>query len=316
MASDTDLLIDRRRLKRRVVAWRLFAVVAAVVLVAVVAGQYSGGRIASGPFASFGFQRHVALLRVDGLIFTDPYREQAIYDLVDNSGAEAVIVRIDSPGGGTFASESLYRALRKVAELKPMVAVMDGVAASGGYMTAIAADHIVARESTVTGSIGVIMEATNFVGLMEMLGIENEAIRSGPLKARPNPLERMTPEGRAASQQIIDEVHEMFVGMVAERRGLDFATAARLADGRVYTGATAATNGLIDELGGEQEARRWLEETHGISADLPLLDVEIQYPIDLFDEFVSVVFGKSYLPERLTLDGLVSVWHPLLSVSD
>jgi protease-4 len=160
------------------------------------------------------------------------------------------------------------------------------------------------------------MEATNFVGLMEMLGIENESIRSGPLKARPNPLERMTPEGRAASQQIIDEIHEMFVGMVAERRGLDFATAARLADGRIYTGATAAANGLIDELGGEREARRWLEETHGISAELPLYDVEIQYPIDFFDAFVSVVFGKSYLPERLTLDGLVSVWHPLLSVSD
>ena len=89
-----------------------------------------------------------------------------------------------------------------------------------------------------------------------------------------------------------------------------------MVDGRIVARFQAATNGLIDELGGEREARRWLEETHGISAELPLYDVEIQYPIDLFGEFVSVIFGKSYLPERLTLDGLVSVWHPLLSVSD
>jgi protease-4 len=177
-------------------------------------------------------------------------------------------------------------------------------------MAALAADYIVARESTVTGSIGVILEATNFVGLMEMLGIESEAIKSGPLKAEPSPLSRLTPEAREVTKAVVDDVHEMFVGMVAERRAMSLADARRLADGRVYTGAMAVDNGLIDGLGGEDEALAWMGETHGIDTDLPLRDVEIDYPQELLDRLISTALGKSHLTERLRLDGLVSLWHP------
>lgn len=300
MALDSDALIDRRRLKRRLAVWRLAAFVAVVALVAVAVGRAP----------QIPGTRHIAVLRVENLILGDPYREAAVRALVEDDKVAALLVHIDSPGGTTFASEALYRALRRVAESKPVAAVMEGVAASGGYMAALAADYIVARESTITGSIGVILEATNFVGLMEMLGIESEAIKSGPLKAEPNPLARMTPEAREMTKALVDDVHEMFVGMVAERRAISVADAQRLADGRVYSGAMAAANGLIDGLGGEDEALAWLAETHGIDRDLPRRDVEIDYPDELLDRLISKALGKSHLTERLRLDGLVSLWHP------
>jgi len=302
MALDSDALIDRRRLKRRLAVWRLAAVIAIVGLVAVSVARTD--TLPVGPY--------LAVLDVDGLILSDPYREQALADLADNGQAKALILHIDSPGGTTYGSEALYHAVRAVAATKPVVAVMSGVAASGGYMTAIAGDFIVARESTITGSIGVVMEATNFVGLMDLLGIETEAIKSGPLKAEPNPFSRMTPEVRAATQALIDDVHAMFVGMVAERRAMPLARAEALADGRVFTGRMALDAGLVDALGGEDEALAWLAAERGIDTDLPMRDVEIAYPEKLVDRLVSAVTGKPYLLERLTLDGLMSLWHPSL----
>jgi protease-4 len=302
MALDTDSLIDRRRLKRRLTIWRIIALVSIVAVVAVA--------IARTPQLPVG--KHIAVLTVEGLIVSDPYRDRAVRALAEDDKTAALIIQIDSPGGTTYGSEALYRSLRKVSEVKPVVAVMNGVAASGGYMAALAADYVVARESTITGSIGVIMEATNFVGLMEKLGIESESIKSGPLKAEPNPLSRMTPEGRAAAQAIIADVHKMFVGMVSERRGMSLAEADQIADGRIYTGNMALDVGLIDGLGDDREAIAWLKSEHELDPELPLIDVEIDYPQELIDRLVSAVFGKPYLSERLSLDGLVSVWHPLM----
>ncbi len=303
MALDTDGLIDRRRLKRRLAMWRFIALVSIVAVVAVAVARTSQLHVG----------KHIAVLTIEGLIVSDPHRDRAVRALAENDKTAALIIQIDSPGGTTYGSEALYRSLREVSDVKPVVAVMNGLAASGGYMAALAADHVVARESTITGSIGVIMEATNFVGLMDKLGIESESIKSGPLKAEPNPLSRMTPEGRVAAQTIIADVHKMFVGMVSERRGMTLAAAGKLADGRVYTGNMAVDAGLIDGLGDDREAVAWLNSEHDIDPDLPLIDVEIDYPVELIDRLVSIVFGKPYLAERLSLDGLVSVWHPLRS---
>lgn len=304
MAMDADALVDRRRLKRRLAIWRVLAVGALVAVVAVAFGRF--GSFESGP--------HVGVLWVEGLILSDPYRDDAIAAVIDDPDIEALIVRIDSPGGGTFASETLYRGLKEVAAEKPVVAVMEGVAASGGYMAAIAADHIVARETTVTGSIGVIMTGFNLVELLDMIGIEDESIRSGPFKARPDPSERMSPEVRELTQKLIGDVHDMFVGMVADSRDLDIATVETLADGRIYTGRMAVDNRLIDGLGGMAEARAWLEATHDIDPELPEYDIDIPYPDAYLSDWARALFGKSYLAERLTLDGLVSVWHAFPSV--
>ena len=196
MSLDTDALIDRRRLERRLAMWRIIALVSVVAVIALAFGQVP--RLPGS--------RHIAVLSVEDIIFSDPYRDAAVRALAEDESVVAVVVRIDSPGGTTFGSEALYRGLLAVGEVKPVVAVMNQVAASGGYMTALAADHVVARETTITGSIGVVLEATNFVGLMEILGIESEVIASGPLKAQPNPLQRMTPEARRAMHEVIDRV--------------------------------------------------------------------------------------------------------------
>lgn len=300
MSLDIDAMLDRRRLKRRLSLWRATAVIAVVALVAVAVGRFGG----------LGLEPHVARLDVVGVIVDDRERLEAIEELVDDDNAKALIVRIDSPGGTTTGGESLYYALRRVAEEKPVVAVIGTLGASGGYMAALAADHIVARETSITGSIGVILQTAEISGLLEKLGVTTEAIKSGPLKATPSPFEPLSDESRAATQAVVDDTHSWFVALVAERRELEQATAEGLSDGRIYTGRQALEKNLIDALGGEREAREWLAETREVSKRLPVVEVKYGEEEGLIDKFFSSLAGKTFLPERLTLDGLISLWHP------
>lgn len=301
MSFEADQTVDRRRLKRQIGLWRMLAAGFAVALV-VVAVEWSGAnRMVRGD--------HVAVLAVEGFIGTDREREMALDRIAENPRTTALVVWIDSPGGSTYASEVLYRSLRRVAVQKPVVAVMGTVAASGGYMAAIAADHIVARESTLTGSIGVLWEATNIVGLMETLGIESDTIKSAPLKAQPSPFERLSQAGRAATQAVVDDTQRMFVTMVRERRTIRRADMDTATSGRVFTGRMAVDLGLVDALGGEREALAWLEDERGIEADLPVIPVEIERDWPLGTPVASW-FRKTFLPEQLNLDGLISVWQP------
>lgn len=306
MVWGPDELVDRRRLKRQISLWRALALLAAVGIVAAIAAR--DGVV--------GERRHVARLSIDGLIIDDPRRDRALSEVARNRAAAALIVRIDSPGGTVVGGEALFRQLRSIAEAKPVVAEMGEVAASAGYMIAVAADHIVAREGTITGSIGVIMQTTDVTGLLTKLGISAEAIKSAPLKAVPSPLEPLTAAGREATRALVFDMYEMFVGLVAERRKLPLARTRELADGRVFTGRQALPLGLIDAIGGEREARAWLEG-RGVGPELPVREVKIQREDDgwrdLFSSLVQGVVGKAFLYERLTLDGLIAVWHPDLS---
>jgi protease-4 len=303
MAIDPDLLVDRRRLRRQITVWRTLAVVA---LVGVVAAGIGRAKL-------FG-ERHVARLSVSGIITDDPDRTRAIVAAAQDHSIKAVIVRIDSPGGTVVGGETLYRELRELGRKKPVVAVLGELAASGGYMTALAADQIYAREGTITGSIGVIMQTMDVTGLLEKIGVRTEALKSGPYKAVPSPLEPLTDKGREVTRQLVDDMYGMFVDMVAERRKLDRAKALELADGRVYTGRQAKALGLIDAIGGEDEARGWLADAKGVSRSLPVRELRIQREddgwSDWMGESLARLTGKTYLSERLKLDGLVAVWHP------
>ena len=303
LPPDPDSLIDRRRLKRHVSFWRILAIILAVAAVAAGAGRlglYEG-------------RDHVAVLEIKGIITTDRDRERALMKLADDSRAKALLVRIDSPGGTVVGGESLFRQLRAVAAKKPVVAVMGEMAASGGYMVALAAERIFAREGTITGSIGVILQSADVTGLLAKLGIQPEAIKSAPLKAVPSPLEKLTPEGRAATQVLVDDMYAMFQDMVAASRNLPPVKVHELADGRVFTGRQALANGLIDQIGGEPEARAWLA-TRGVPQYLPARRLDIPREDDFLsgmtDSMIRVLTGKTYLSERLTLDGLVALWHP------
>ncbi|MCA3244896.1 MAG: signal peptide peptidase SppA [Azospirillum sp.] len=306
--TDSELIADRRRVRRSRSFWRAAAILLGVGVVAVAVGRTDLAR---------EYSPYVAELRVAGMILEDQTRLEALEETMSRHSAKALLVRIDSPGGTVVGGESLFRTLREIAAEKPVVAVMGEMAASGGYMVALGADRIFAREGTITGSIGVILQTTEITGLLEKLGVSAEAIKSAPLKASPSPFERLTPDARAATQGLVDDMYAMFVDMVADRRGLDADKAKTLADGRVYTGRQAVANGLVDAIGGVNEARAWLEEK-GVSADLPLREIRVWREEDwlggLARAGIRAVFGKTYLPERLTLDGLVAVWHPDLRI--
>ena len=191
---------------------------------------------------------------------------------------------------------------------------MGSTATSAAYMTAIGTQRIFAREGTLTGSIGVIMQTADVTGLMDKLGMKPEIIKSGPYKAQPNPMEPLGDDAREHIEGVVMDMHAMFRDMVAERRDFSAAQARALADGRVFTGRQALQNGLIDAIGGEGDARAWLAETHGLDADLPVMDAEPDYPQEPLVQRLlgggANVFEKMLLSERVTLDGLLSVWHP------
>jgi protease-4 len=300
MSIDADWLVDRRRLKRRLMWWRVVAVIGVVVAVVAAFGRFGG----------FVERAHVARIDIDGLIADDTERDEALSDIAENRAAKALIVRINSPGGTVVGGEALYRRLRQVGEKKPVVAVMGELATSAAYMTAMGSDYIFAHDGTLTGSIGVILQTADLTGLLEKLGIKPETVKSSPLKAQPNPLEPFTAEAREATRKVIGSVYEMFVSMVEERRNLSRERVKAVADGSVFTGRQAKANGLVDALGGEREARAWLEQTHGIPQSLPARDVELRGPAEEIQDLLGGLVGKALFSERLTLDGVVSVWHP------
>ncbi|MBM3565393.1 MAG: signal peptide peptidase SppA [Alphaproteobacteria bacterium] len=302
MSLDADAFVERRRLKRGLLFWRLAAVAAAVAAVAV-----GVARFGDGPFTD-----HVARIEVDSLILQDPKRDQLLADIADDRRAKALIVRIDSPGGTFTGGEDLLRQLRRIAERKPVVAVMDGMATSGGYMAALGADRIYARAGTLTGSIGVIFQTADITGLLEKIGVKPETFKSGPLKAQPNPLEKVSPAVREATQGVIRELFGMFVDMVVDRRGLSRDAVMAVADGRVISGRAALQLGLVDEIGGEPEARAWLAREKGVAESLPARKLSPKRERELLSELLGDTLGKALFSERLRLDGAIAVWHPSL----
>jgi protease-4 len=207
MALDSDALVDRRRLKRWLTIWRAAAIFALLALVLVAVGRIGTLR---------GID-HIARLDIDGIILNDHDRLDAVDRIADDHRVKALIVSIDSPGGTVVGGEALFRALRAVAGKKPVVAVMDETAASGGYMVALAADQIFAHEATITGSIGVIFQSAEVTELLAKLGITPQEIKSGPLKAQPSPFEKLTPEARRVTQEVVNDIYDMFVKMTADR---------------------------------------------------------------------------------------------------
>jgi protease-4 len=303
MSLETDLLLDRRRLKRRLVFWRVFAVLALVV--AVLAGLRGAGLTPHGT--------HIARVTVNGLIMDDRKLTEAIDAMADDSHVKAVILSIDSPGGSVAGGEGLHDAIARVAANKPVVAVMGGLAASAGYMIAVPAARILAREATLTGSIGVLLETGEASGLLGKLGLSAETIRSGPLKDEPSFTRPLSPEGKTVLQGLVDDMYEQFVGMVASGRHMDPAKVRALADGRAYTGRQALALGLVDAIGGEPEAKAWLQAEKGVPATLPIEDVSTGGLTSraLGGELGWVVqeVWKSLVSQSVSLDGALAVWQ-------
>jgi protease-4 len=324
MSLDADQIVDRRRMRRKLTFWRVFAVllaICAVVALGLALRVPGTGLLAGQSGAS------IARVAITGLIRTDQQRVEAL-DRLGRSSAKAVIVHVNSPGGTTAGSEELHDSLRRLKEQKPTVVVVDGLAASGGYIAAIAADHIVAQETSLVGSIGVLFQYPNVADLLKTLGVKMEEIKSSPLKAAPNGFEPTSPEARAAIEAIVMDSYAWFRDLVKSRRQLDDAMLDRVADGRVFTGRQGLGLKLIDELGDERTAIAWLAKEKSIDpktpvrdyrlrdrlSDLPFLHTAAIAALDAlgFGSFARHVeeWGGVQAIERLNLDGLLALWHP------
>ncbi len=295
-------MLDRRRLKRGIAVWRALAVLALVAVALVGAAQFV--------FDDDG--ERVARLWITGLILDEPARDEIIAGLRDDDAVKAVVLRIDSAGGTAVGGEALYLSLRSLAAVKPVIAVLGTTATSAAYMAALAADRVLAREASLTGSIGVLFQTAEFTALLEEIGVRAEAIRSGPLKAKPSPFEPLDRPTRRAMQAVVTDIYEYFLGLVMERRALDREAALTLADGRVFTGKQAVDAGLVDAIGGEGEARAWLARVHGVAETVPTDDVVTADESGLLGR-IGATLERALPAQTLALDGLIAVWHPDLS---
>jgi len=322
MSLDADLIVDRRRLRRKLTFWRVVAVGLIVVAIA------GAALLGSNRMGLTGVRPYIARVTIEGLIRDDRDRVQALDRLAESKMARAVIVHVDSPGGTTAGSEQLFDSLSQLREKKPLVIVVDSLAASGGYITAIAGDHIIAQQTSLVGSIGVLFQFPNVADLLDKIGVKVESIKSTPLKAAPDGYEPTSPEARAAINAIIQDSYGWFKKLVQDRRHLTDDQLAAVDDGRVFTGHQGIDNKLIDELGDERAALAWLAKEKSVDAKLPVRDYELHNRFsDLpFLHAAAVaglnVIGLSGLARELgdldtvaamdgiNLDGLLALWHP------
>jgi protease-4 len=322
MSLDSDVIVDRRRIRRKLTFWRVASVIIAIGAIAVIGALASPG--ARGTFTSAG---SIARVNIEGLIRSDQDRVEALERLAKSQTA-AVVVHINSPGGTTAGSEQLYDSLTRLKAKKPLVVVVEGLAASGGYITAIAADHIVAQQTSLVGSIGVLFQIPNVTDLLKTVGVKVEEVKSSPLKAAPNGFEPTSPEARDALDSLVKDSYAWFKGLVKDRRGMDDALLAKVADGRVFTGRQAVELKLIDQLGDEKTAIAWLETEKGVKKDLPVRDYKLSPrfgDLTFLRTAASLTLealglgsiahqieqaGVAQAVDRLSLDGMLALWHP------
>lgn len=316
--NTADQMIDRRRLRRKLTFWRAAAfIVAAVAVIGL--GYAAMGNPLGGKSGD-----HIAKIRIEGAITEDEELLKRIAGAAESGAVKGVILSIDSPGGTTAGGEAIFEAVRRLADAKPVVAQVGTLAASAGYMIASATDHIVARQSSIVGSIGVIVQFPNFTGLLDKIGIKMEEIKTSPLKAEPSPFNPTTEAERSMIRAMILDSYDWFVGLVTERRPLSRSEVVALADGSVFTGRQGLERKLVDSLGGEKEAISWLN-TKGVASDLKVVEWKPKpssVGLLLSNAFIGWLAEAVGLPgktadlarnmngDSIFLDGLLSVWHP------
>ena len=251
----------------------------------------------------------VGVIRIEGVITDSRETIEELRRFRDNPSIKAVVLRIDSPGGGVVPSQEIHAELlkaRKDGRLK-VVASMGNLAASGGYYIAVATDKIVANPGTLTGSIGVIMELANVQGLLEKVGVQSVVIKSGRYKDLASPFRAMSAEDRALLQSVLDDVHDQFIRAVAAGRALKVEQVRDLADGRIFTGRQARTAKLVDELGDLQDSIKLAARLVGIEGEPRVVEPRKRFSFrDLLDNFFWAQ-GAQLVPSRINLKYLLAL---------
>ncbi len=321
MTSHPDYLIDRRRMRRKIIVWRFVAFAAfvlAMIAFATMTYLSMGGGFGKGA-------PHIARIPVHGFIANSQYAQEQLAKIRKDKNVKAIIVSVDSPGGTTVGGEALYKNIRRIAEEKPVVTSIGTLAASAGYMVAIASDHIVAPRTAIVGSVGVIMQYPNVSKLLDNIGVEFKEIKSSPLKAEPTPFKDTPPEARAMLESMLLDTYEWFVDLVKERRSLPDTAKETVLNGAVFTGQQALNRQLIDAIGGEEVAKRWLIDEKKVNAKLKIVDWSLSKPeTDYFlgkalmnkvatslglGQVIQIADKTIASTQRTHLDGFLSVWQ-------
>lgn len=319
MTPPSEYMIDRRRLRRKLGFWRAGAIVAVCA-----AALFALVRVSGGADSADKLTPHIARLSLQGVITGDRDTIDLIKKIGDSSQARAVLLTIDSPGGTTTGAEKLYDELRRLSQKKPVVAVVGTMAASGGYIAALACDEIVARNNSIVGSIGVLFQYPNFHKLLENAGVKVEEVKSSPLKAAPSGFEPTSEAARAAIASMVADSFAWFKGLVKERRKLDDEELARVSDGRIFTAHQGAPLKLVDLIGGEREAIGWMEANKGVAKNLPVRDWKSKSSLERlglvegaawaaeslgYESLARFLDRAAAAQERVGLDGLLAIWQ-------
>ncbi|HQY56229.1 MAG: signal peptide peptidase SppA [Nitrospira sp.] len=261
------------------------------------------------PDLDFSNQDRVALIRIEGVILDAQATISELKQYSENPLVKAIVLRIDSPGGGVVPSQEIHDAVKRVKNKsnKAVIASMGTVAASGGYYIAAATDRIIANPGTLTGSIGVIMEMANFEGLMKKVGVEGVVIKSGRFKDVGSPLRKMSDEERKLLQSVMDDVHHQFIQAVADGRSLEVSDVEPLADGRIYTGRQAKEVRLVDELGDLDDAIHIAADIAGMEGEPKVVEPRKRFSFrDIIESRWSSVFPKLELNTGVKLKYLMA----------
>jgi protease-4 len=279
-------------IRKSLVVGGIYFLLFALLFVVVTSWLVSRG----GEGGGWDAREKIALIRIEGVIVDSKVIVEDLHRYAEDESIKAILLRIDSPGGAVAPSQEIYDEVLRVREEdgKKVVTSMGTVAASGGYYIASATDIIFANPGTLTGSIGVIMELTNFQGLLEKVGLKSVTIKSGKNKDVGSPFREMKKEERALLQSVLDDVHSQFIEAVSQGRSLELDVVRSLADGRIFTGRQAKAVGLVDELGSLDAAIKMTAELVGIEGKPRL--VETQQKLSFFDLMRSQFFGRLERP--------------------
>lgn len=261
------------------------------------------------PDLDISMEDRVGLIRIEGVILDSQSTIGELKRFGENPSVKAIVLRIDSPGGGVVPSQEIHDAVQRVRNKnnKAVIASMGSVAASGGYYIAVATDRIMANSGTLTGSIGVIMEMANVEGLLKKIGVEGVVIKSGRFKDVGSPLRKMSDEEHELLQSVMDDVHRQFIEAVAAGRGLDVTVVQALADGRIFTGRQAKDSKLVDELGDLEAAIQLAADVAGIKGVPKVIEPRRRFSFrELIDSRLSTLFPKLDLYSGVSLKYLMA----------
>lgn len=305
---NTDTIIERANLKKQASHWRLFA----LILVAILAIKLFGGVDSLKALSTFS-EPYIARINIDNVIYRDSDREKILEELKEDKKVKAIVMNVNSPGGSAVGGETLYKIIKDINEVKPVVTVMGSMATSAAYMITLGTERIYAHNGTITGSVGVIMQIPNFKEAADKLGIRFDHIKSSPLKGSPSPFEKKNDAAFAVIKDMMKDFYSYFKGLVKTERKLTKTDYNFVTDGKIFSGKQALERNLIDAIGTEKDAVSWLKEKKNIDKNLEVIDVKLYKPEPPLARFMGSFLDKTginnLLPENFAYTGLLSIFN-------